>query len=388
LFDTTSTVTEDTTWNAAQAATEDATWNATRAATEDATWNATRAATSAVTRDAIEDVTRDAIWNATEDTTSTVTRAATEDATWNAIRYATEDATEAATWNATSAATSNATWAAGMAATEDATRAATWNATSAANHFKNWYVFGDMVAVARNLDVGLPGLVAANLAYRYWQGGNQWSSYASYLNFFKDVVQLPIDFSKWESYETLDLHAGPRFLHEKFCIISERPVTLLVDEQNRPHSEIGPFCKWRDGAALYSVHGVRIPAWIIEQPERLTITSIEAEENTEIQRVMIERFGWDQYAEKCGSVVIDTDLKWGALYGRDGRAEFVKVVNGSPEPDGSFRNYILPVAPGCEPLPADGGDLGAPQKLTALNAVASTYGMTGAQYERSMELRT
>jgi hypothetical protein len=104
---------------------------------------------------------------------------------------------------------------------------------------------------------------------------------------------------------------------------------------------------------------------------------------------MIERFGWDRYAAECGAKIIDQDEKYGTLYGRNGVAEFLKVVNGSPEPDGSFRNYILPVAPSCEPLPDDGStELGEPQKLTALNAVASTYGLTGREYAAVMEVRT
>jgi hypothetical protein len=47
------------------------------------------------------------------------------------------------------------------------------------------------------------------------------------------------------------------------------------------------------------------------------------------------------------------------------------------------------VAPGCEPLPDEGEtELGDVQKLTALNAVASTYGLTGAEYKCVMEMRT
>jgi len=104
---------------------------------------------------------------------------------------------------------------------------------------------------------------------------------------------------------------------------------------------------------------------------------------------MIERFGWDRYAAECGAQIIDHDERWGTLFGRNGQALFLRVVNGSPEPDGSFRNYVLPVGPGCEPLPEEGEtELGEPQELTALNAVASTYGLTGKQYASSMKIRT
>ncbi len=136
------------------------------------------------------------------------------------------------------------------------------------------------------------------------------------------------------------------------------------------------------------MHGVRVPAWIIQEPERLTVAAIEAEGNTEIQRVMIERFGWDRYAAECGAEVVDHDDRWGTLLLRKSGTEpilFLQVTNRSPEPDGTFRRYILPVAPNCEPLPDPdnpNGRLGAPQELTALNAVASTFGMTGPEYKR------
>ena len=189
------------------------------------------------------------------------------------------------------------------AATRAATRAATWDATWDAQN--EWYVFGDMPSLARQIGVGLPGLMAANLAYRYWQGGNQWSGYASYLNFFKDVAQLPIDFSKWEPYETLDLHGGPRLLHEKFCIISDRPEVLLVDGQNRPHGEDGPFCRWRDGAALYSWHGTRIPARWIEQRETLDPKEVIAHENVEMRAAGAAIVGWPRMLSVLNARVIN-----------------------------------------------------------------------------------
>jgi hypothetical protein len=84
---------------------------------------------------------------------------------------------------------------------------------------------------------------------------------------------------------------------------------------------------------------------------------------------------------------VDHDERWGSLYQREiANGEmilFLRVTNRSPEPDGSFRNYVLPVAPGCEPLPdpsVPGGQLGAPQKLTALNAVAASFGLRGEEY--------
>jgi len=218
-----------------------------------------------------------------------------------------------------------------------------------------------------------------------WQGGNQWSGYDAYLSFFQDVVGLDLpEYGAYQHWRTLTERSGPRIMHPDFCMISDRPELLTIDSLNRPHNDAGPFCRWRDGTALYSVHGVRVPAWLIEKTRRLTVGIIATEANTEVQRVMIEKFGWDRYAEESGATAIDSDERWGTLMKSPGGL-FVRVVNRSPEPDGSFRRYILPVADNCEPLPDPldpNGRLGEPQKLTALNAVASTFGMRGKDYAR------
>ena len=270
--------------------------------------------------------------------------------------------------------------AATRAATDDATRAATRDA-----NLDHWYVVpADMAVIARGVGVGAFGLMCAASAWRFWQGGNQWSGWDAFLSFFQEVVGL--DLPQYEAYlhwRTLAERSGPRFVHREFCIISDRPEILTVDERDRPHAEAGPFCRWRDGSALYSVHGVRIPAWVIEDSQRLTIAAIDAEHNEEIRRVMIERYGWERYGADSGATIIDHDERWGTLK-RRGTDLWLEVVNRSPEPDGSFRRYALPVNPECRPILSDDGELGKAQKPTALNAVASTFGLTGAAYRKAL----
>jgi len=167
------------------------------------------------------------------------------------------------------------------------------------------------------------------------------------------------------------------------CFVAERHATLHRDERGRLHCEDGPAVAFPDGWQIHAVHGVRVPAWVIEQPERLTIAAIDAERNEEVRRVMIERYGWERYGADSGATVIDHDERWGTLKQR-GADLWLEVVNRSPEPDGSFRRYALPVHPECRPILSDDGDLGRAQKPTALNAVASTFGLTGAAYCKAL----
>ena len=264
----------------------------------------------------------------------------------NGHRPATRDATRAATDAAT------------RDATDDATYAATRDATG--DDLSHWYVVNaDMRQIAGDFGVWQFGLECALAAWRMWQGGNQWSAWDSYLTFFRHVAKLPIDYSKYDAWETLALHSGPRIVHPEFCMISDRPTVLTVDSQHRPHSEDGPFCRWSDGFALYSWHGTRIPAWIIERPAGITAEKIDAESNVEVRRVMISRYGPARYIQDSGAELVHSlpdnyyvrGLQGARLFRKprpnDTDIVMVAVKNSTPEPDGSVKDYFLRIEPGA-----------------------------------------
>ena len=330
--------------------------NNPRLNTLDATYDATRDATDAATRAATYDATRDATLDATYDATRDATRDATLDATDAATDAATSDATYAATFDATDAATRDATYA------------------DSKPSLASWFVFaGSMPKLAKEMGVGLGGLKCAQHAWRQWRGNSQWSGWAACLSFFRHVAKLPIDYSRWDHYEKACIHAGPMAIHEEFCIVSDRPCVLKVDADSRPHCDDGPFCRWSDGFSLYAVHGVRVPAWIVERKDTITCDSIEAESNLEVRRVMIEFYGQARWLLDSGAVEIHRD-DFGALYRKDVPGDesvvMVKVVNSTPEQDGSFKDYWLRVPPTME---------------RSRQAVAWTFGKTELDYTPSLQ---
>ena len=317
---------------ATRAATRVATWGsteaATRAATEDATDASTRDATRDATEAAIEVATRDATLEAagaaagaatrvaTEVATRGATKAATLVATWGATEDATAAATLVATWGATGDATGAATGVATRVATKAATRAATLEASDAATRvatwgatwsdLSNWYVVnGDMKRMAQQLGIGDFGLQCAAQAWRMWSGGNQYSGYDAYLSFFQDIAKLPIDYSAYQHWRTLTERSGPRIVHPDFCMISDRPEILTVDDQNRPHNETGPFCRWRDGSALYSFHGARVPAKWIENRASVDPAEVLSHENVEIRAAGAALIGWPKMLSVLKERIID-----------------------------------------------------------------------------------
>jgi hypothetical protein len=86
----------------------------------------------------------------------------------------------------------------------------------------------------------------------------------------------------------------------------------------------------------------------VEHPERITPVTIDAMNNSEVRREMIARFGIERFvAETFTSPPVVDD--WGKLYRRTRRSDsdivMVKMVNSTPEPDGTFKEYFERVPP-------------------------------------------
>lgn len=165
-----------------------------------------------------------------------------------------------------------------------------------------------------------------------------WASWASFLQAARDVLglQLPVH-EKYQAWEDCAMHGGFRVLHEEFCMVSDFPVRIHKDAQNRPHNDNGPSHEWRDGWKLYHIHGRRIDGWIIEHPERITVQAIDAERNAEVRRIMIEKYGTSRYLLDSGARQIQCD-DFGVLYRKELRDDepivMIRVLNSTPEPDG------------------------------------------------------
>jgi hypothetical protein len=311
----TNAATNAATRNATEAATEAATDAATSAATRNATYAATSAATDAATRNATSAAT-DATRNATDAATSAATR--------NATFAATSAATRNATFAATSAATYAATYAATLAANRDATRDANRDATRDANRDANRDATRDATATWNATDAAKIMLSAAlsivgdtsfarsciSKTYNMRNGGNQWAGWCCFLSFVRDIVGWsdPVH-DAYVSYETCAIHSGPRYMHPKFCIVSDMPVVLEGYERDGvivAHCETGPSHVWADGWALWYIDGVSVDSQIVMHPETQTIEQIDNEPNEEVRRVRIERFGWARYIAESDAECIDS----------------------------------------------------------------------------------
>lgn len=187
---------------------------------------------------------------------------------------------------------------------------------------------------------------------------------------------------------------------KEVVFVSDRPRQIAFDSRNRLHCEDGPAIQFADGWAIHAIHGVRVPDYVVEQPNKITLDDIRSQKNTEVRRVMIDRYGLARYIEDSGAHLIhsaadsgqvvmpaevvaggvETQLAWlenrpehehhlflyeleEDAYG--GRVRMARVRNGTPE-DGADKFYWLHV----------------PQDIDNVNqAVAATYpGLSLEQY--------
>ena len=128
---------------------------------------------------------------------------------------------------------------------------------------------------------------------------------------------------------------------------------------------------------------------LFENPGKITVQMIDAETNAERRRLMVDLFGAVRYIQESGAKLLHED-RFGKLYRKDQPGDeplvFVEVLNRTPEPDGTFKHYWLPVNPELRPI-RNGRIVGEPQELTAWNAVASTFGLRGGQASKGFQVR-
>ena len=194
---------------------------------------------------------------------------------------------------------------------------------------------------------------------QFWVGGWFWGG--AYTSFFRDVCHLELNGDFWDrarAYESTMESACWWWPHRHFVMVCERPTVIhreLTDPSrsrgwgsHRLHCETGPAVVWPDGWGVWAIHGIRLPRQVVEAPQTLTPAQIINEPNAEVRRVMVARFGEARLVRESGALPIHAD-ETGDLYRIDVPGDeplvIVRVINSTPEPDGSSKSYWIRVPP-------------------------------------------
>jgi len=152
----------------------------------------------------------------------------------------------------------------------------------------------------------------------------------------------------------------------KVCWLYERPTAIAVDDRGRLHSTNGPAVTFRDGWSIFAYHRIELWEDAIMRPETIAFDTILQCRNVERRRALVELFGLERFVREMQERGYRCHKdRNGTLWKLDNDIALVEVVNGTPEPDGSYKHYFLP----CDP-----------RAKTATEAVAGTYGLRPKQY--------
>ncbi|MGH7714846.1 MAG: DUF6745 domain-containing protein, partial [Vulcanimicrobiaceae bacterium] len=175
----------------------------------------------------------------------------------------------------------------------------------------------------------------------------EWTAFDEWVEFLRVVCGYErdgrVDFTNWQPWHDATMHGGVRIMHAKFCIVSDRPEFIRMETVNgrgRLHCADGPAKRYRDGWSIYAVHGVRVPAQVIEAPHTMNAKQILSEQNAEVRRVIIERFGSARLIREGGAKLVDESIDalgapqrlWLLPLENDEPIAMVDVRNSSPEP--------------------------------------------------------
>jgi hypothetical protein len=149
-------------------------------------------------------------------------------------------------------------------------------------------------------------------------------------------------FSWWFYEQACILLAPPKFHFEPVG----RRAAIPGNDNRRLHSTDGPAVEWSD-CGLFFYRGVEIPAHYIQERDKITVKDIMEERNIENRRILQELYGLDRFMRDAGGKIIQQD-KRGKLWslkprGEEREMKLVEVLNSTPEPDGSYKTYFLPV---------------------------------------------
>lgn len=194
-----------------------------------------------------------------------------------------------------------------------------------------------------------------------------WLATADYIS-ASDAKILPASVeSQLRVWKKLAIDCNSYLFSEHCCFVFLRPREAFFDEGWRLHHSEKAAVDFVDGTRFFYWHGIEVDDEIILNPKKIKLKAIEQERNIERRRVMIERYGIDNYTLLAKKIQED---ECGILYhkqmDRDEDLLVVKVVNSTPEPDGTFKNYFLRVPPGTR---------------TARQGVAWTFGLAEDEYQ-------
>jgi len=139
--------------------------------------------------------------------------------------------------------------------------------------------------------------------------------------------------------------SGWLYAYKRIAFVSQKQSQLHRDHAGRLHNAGGMAMAFADGYGFHAWHGIRVPAWCIENKDRITKETILAEANTEVRRAMCEIIGWPRTMDLLGGKQIHADECLGLprklieIDLNGARVRLLHMTNGTVE-NGARRGFI------------------------------------------------
>lgn len=171
------------------------------------------------------------------------------------------------------------------------------------------------------------------------------------------------------------------------------PIQRFTNEEGRLHRDDGPALitptrvTWyrngrkhgmdadKFGTVFYYFENIRVPPHYVTNPDKIELSEVLTHPNAEVRFVGMKALGMEKVLASGAAKIVDKDDEKGQiLFHMAGIFPdpvcYVKVVNSTPEADGTYKDYYL-----CVP----------PNMRTCRQAVAWTFGLSEARYQPSQE---
>ncbi len=139
---------------------------------------------------------------------------------------------------------------------------------------------------------------------------NDETIHASFLDYYLNVLNISIsdiNKSQWKIYQSLVLYCGWIIFGKSVCLVSERPLTLFLDNENLLHAEDKPAIEYADDIKAYAYHGTIIPEkYGKHHPNQWQPSWLLQEQNAELRRVLIQGIGYNRIIEDLQAIELDS----------------------------------------------------------------------------------
>jgi hypothetical protein len=131
-----------------------------------------------------------------------------------------------------------------------------------------------------------------------------WQSWAAFYE-GGSIAGVEYDLQKYNDFQFICKNLSFILPFENTCFVAAPPIYVGWSSDGEIHSEDRAAVEYADGFKIWAIEGYIVPESLVMNPQLQTIDEINNEQNEEIKRIRISRYGWDKYLTESNAKVLD-----------------------------------------------------------------------------------